>query len=278
MNANKVDDNLVIQESNNLNEIENTLLETLSVEESFVIEKVRSAFVLVFQHDPSQCSFAHITDHISALITWSQIGNQLALQFISFFRHIEEFEKLHPDDRFILIKYNLFSLFPLYKCFNSHLLIDWNLLKGNEEEENVDEEQNNHDCSFNNTSSKLQPLFFTLLRTLVELAEEDPIFLPFLLVIFVFSQSLSMCEDDISLNDPLAVARAQSYYIQILWSYMKIKRGETKTNKQFIQLLTTIFQIQSAEKRIRDHIRAKLTWTNSLNIIGPLMQTVLHVS
>ena len=45
----------------------------------------------------------HLSDRTSALISWAQFYNELALRAIELFRQIDEFENLHADNRFIPI-------------------------------------------------------------------------------------------------------------------------------------------------------------------------------
>jgi hypothetical protein len=113
---------------------------------------------------------------------------------------------------------------------------------------------------------------------LLEITEQDAAILSLLLVILLFSQGLSMNEDEPSLNDSLAVNRAQSYYTRILWNYMINKQGERKTWKQFTHLLTIIFRIQSMTKKTREFFRVQHRTSDIMNRIAPLMQSVLHIS
>ena len=98
--------------------MEDILLETLCVKDWVSIQTIRSSFLSIFQSPNLQCFSCDIVDHASALISWSAFANQMALDLITFFRQIDEFEGLNGDDRFILIKYNLLSLFILRKCFH----------------------------------------------------------------------------------------------------------------------------------------------------------------
>ena len=117
-----------------------------------------------------------------------------------------------------------------------------------------------------------------LVVSLVELTEQDPTSLSLLLTILIFTQGLSMSENEPALKDSLAVARAQLHYTRLLWNYMMNKEGETETCKKFTKLLTLIFRIQSITKTSRDFFRAQLSSPNDVDQIEPLMQTVLHIS
>ena len=72
-------------------------------------------FVRAFTaHLPKSTSDIH--ERISAIHAWTQIESGDCLNLVTLFRQVNEFEALSNDDRFTLIKYNLFSLFMLRKC------------------------------------------------------------------------------------------------------------------------------------------------------------------
>jgi hypothetical protein len=236
MDLEKVDNNIVLDESIDSNKIGDVSLTTLSIEDWITIQTVRSSFLSVSQNDIATCCSADVSDRTSALISWSHIANQIALRFINFFRQIDEFEGLNADDRFILIKYNIFSLFSISKCFNYDP--KKNCFTCEETEESKRHREFYTLCF---QSNGILDTFGNLVLSFVEITQQDPILLSLFAIILLFSQGLSMNEDEPSLKDPLAVGRAQSYYTQILWNYMVNKQGETKTCKQFSQLLTGVF-------------------------------------
>jgi hypothetical protein len=98
------------------------------------------------------------------------------------------------------------------------------------------------------------------------------------MVILIFTQGLSMNEDEPPLNDSLAVHRAQLHYTTLLWNYLINKRGEIQANKHFIQLINAIFRIQSETKTFQNFFRVQMMSSATVDQIAPLMQTVLHIS
>jgi hypothetical protein len=274
MNITQDDDNIVLHESINSNEIGEILFETLSVEDWVIIQSVQSSFLSFFQDSGTKCTaFLVLSDRTSALMSWSQFANQKALCFINFFRQIDEFEGLDVDDRLILIKYNLLPLFPISKCYNYSRTDDCCSF-----EKNAVSDKFRQFYDLCGQSDDVRESFVNLVVFLVQITEQDPALLSLILVILLFSQGLSMSEDEPSLKDPLAVNRAQSHYTQVLWNYLVNKQGEINTYKQFTQLLTGIFRIQSAAKKIREFFRGQFTSSNILDRIAPLMQTVLNIS
>ncbi|CAF1593550.1 unnamed protein product [Rotaria sp. Silwood1] len=274
MDMEKYNDQILIDETIDLYHIEDKSLEMemLSHQDRLTIENVQSSFLSYFQNENMQCFPIDATDHETALISWSQSANQIALRFISFFRQIDEFESLHADDRFILIKYNLLPLFPIFKCFiykpinNSYL----------NEENQINEKHQL--LMLSDQSIDIRRTLINLVLSLVNITEQDPILLSLLLPILIFSQGLSMNENEPSLKDSLAVNRAQNYYTKLLWKYSINKWGEMKTYKHITQLLTVIFQLQLATKKFREFFRFQYIKSNTVDKVTPLMQTVLHIS
>jgi hypothetical protein len=272
MNTNQDNDNNVLHESNDSYEMEEILFDTLSVEDWITTQSVRSLFLSMFPNDHVRCPFDNKVDRVSTFISWSERANQLALRFISFFRQIGEFEGLHNDDRFILIKYNLLPLFPIIRSYNFKSTGDcWS--RG----DNEDAARHRQFFTLCHPSTNIREKFVTLMHSLVEVTEQDPTILSLLLVILLFSQGLSMSEDEPSLKDPLGVSRVQAHYTQILWNYMVNEKGEMEAWRRFTKLLTGIFRIQSAVMYMRNFLRAQFLSSNTVDRIAPLMQTVLQI-
>jgi hypothetical protein len=266
-------DNAVFHESTISNEMEDTPLETLSTEDWITIQRIRSSFVSLFQHEHTGCPFGDASDRTSAFITWSHFANLISLRFISFFRQIDEFEGLDADDRFILIKYNLLPVFPIFKCLKYNRINDCC-----SHEENEAAQKTRRFFLSCDQSTDVRDTFVNLILSLVQVTEQDPTFLSLLLAILIFSQSLSMNADEPPLKDSLAVNRAQFYYTELLWKYLVTKSNYVEACRQFTQILTIIFRIQSAAKRSRDFFRTQFISLNAVDKIAPLMQTVLHIS
>jgi hypothetical protein len=260
------DDNNVLLESIDLNEMEEILLETLSIEDWITIQNIQSSLSSTIQDENANHLNIDLSNPVSALLSWLQTADQIALRFIKFFRQIDEFEGLDADDRFILIKYNLFPLFPLYKCFNYNPINNYFSNQENEDTKRFDQF-----FTLFNELHDIHDLHINLTISLVEL-------LSLLLTILVFSQGLSMNEDEPILKDSLAVYRAQSHYTTVLWNYLVNKRGELQACIYFRQLLTIIFRMQLTSKIFRDFTHVQRIIQDNVDQITPLMQAVLHIS
>jgi hypothetical protein len=244
----------------------------MSMEDWITVESIRSSFLSNFEKDNKNYPSMDLSDRTSALISWSYVANQHALSVIKFCRGIHEFESLHADDRFSLIKYNLFPLYPILKCFFYN---PKNYSCSGDTEEAV---RHRKFVSLCFGEKVIREMFFNLTQSLVAITEQDSAILALLLTILMFSQGLSMNEDVPPLKDFLAANQAQSYYTKVLWNYMIDKWGEEETCKRFIQLLTVIFRMQSTAKLFRQYFRDQFTTSDTVDKIAPLIQTVLQIS
>jgi hypothetical protein len=273
MDVDEDKDNALIHESTVANTMVDISLETLSVEDWLTIQSVRSSFSLNFPSDNRQCLSIDVSDRVSALISWSHFMNNVALSFINFFRRIDEFESLHGDDRFILIKYNLLPLLPICKSYHYRPTHD-----GCSHDDNEAAEKHRQLYMLCGDSTGVRQTFIDLVLLLVEATGQDATLLSLLLPVLIFSPGLSMNEDEPPLKDALAVHRAQSHYTRILWNYLIIKCGEVLAYQYFTRLLTAIVHIQSASKIFRDFFRVQFRISNTVDKLAPLLQTVLQIS
>ena len=253
--------------------MEETLLGSLSVEDWLTIEKVKSLFISNMQDDNAHKFSIDISDRDSAVLSCLKSTDQTALRFINFFRQLNEFEGLDADDRFILIKYNLFPVFPLYKCFNykpeNHYL---------SYEQNEEAIRYRQFLALFDETIEMQDILIKLVTSLVELTKKDPTILSLILIIIVFSQGLLMNEEEPVLKDSLGVNRIQSHYTKVLWNYLVNQWNEQQVQKYFIQLLNMIFQLQSTSKIFQDFARVNLVIRDSVDQITPLVKSVLNIS
>ena len=239
-----------------------------------IIDKFRSLFVSQFQNDGSQQPFMNVNDRISALISWAYVANQNALRFIDFFRQIDQFEQLNNDDRFSLIKSNTFPRYPILKSFHFNRTTNNCCSNGNDQE--INKSNQFYQLCFG--VDGLRDSFQSLVRSLVELTEQDPIILSLSITILMFYEGLSINDDRLSLKDGLNVNRIQSYYVQILWKYLLSKWNEDKTWKYFIRFLPVLFRIESTGKHLSEYVRGQISNTNAVEQVSPLLQSLLHIS
>ncbi len=222
-------DNIRLKESPALNEMEGTLLGTISIEDWITIQNVQSLFISTMKDKNAYKFDIDVSDRDSALMSCLQSADQTGIRFVNFFRQIDEFEGLDTDDRFILMKYNLLPVFPIYKCFNykpeNHYL---------SYEENEETIRFRQFCRLFDEMYDIRNILIELVTSLVKLTKQDPMILSPVLIIIVFSQGLLMNEDEPVLKDSLAVNRVQSHYIKVFWNYLVNKWDEQQTCRYFL--------------------------------------------
>ena len=267
------DDHLTVDENTDIKELEEILFETLSVEDWLAVENVRAAFLSVFQKFRMNYSSVNLSNPSSSLITWSHCFNEVALRFIEFYRLIDEFEQINADDRFTLIKYNLFSIYAISECFNFES--DENYCLYNE---NEIPQQHLQTLALWEAPESMGESVLKILVLLLRLSDGDPTFLILLMIILIFTQGLSMNEREPSLNNSLSVSQAQIRYTTLLWNYLVNKRGEVKATEQLIQLMNIILLIQSETKKFQDLFRLQISASDNVDQISPLLQSILHIS
>jgi hypothetical protein len=273
MDIQEVDDDVLLHENLHLNEMEDILFGTLSVEDWIIIQNVRSSFLSMFQSNSPQCSSIDVSDRASALISWSYFVHRIALMFINFFRQIDEFESLNADDRFVLVKYNMSPVLPIFKSFIYKTENDCC-----SHDDNVIAAKNRRFYMLCGDSYGIRESFISTVHSLVQATGQDATLSSLLLAIFLFTPGLSMNEDEPLLKDSLAVHRAQGHYTKLLWNYIVSKQGEVIACKYFTQLLRTIFQVQSKCKRFQDFFRAQMMSSDTVDSIAPVTQSFLHIA
>lgn len=250
---------------------------TLNEHEWLLIENIRKSYLQIFREEDDLIDYSklNVADQKSALILWSQIGNATILKVIRFVQQIEQFNQLNNDDRFILIKYNLLSLFSLTKCAKFNLKYRDFIYAMEKTTDIIMKRIQFYVLCFE--SDGLRNSFLNLVCCLLEITEEDPIILSLLLLIILFSQGISMNENEPSLHQSIDVYRTQSYYVEILHKYLIQKQGEFKTYQQFIRILHGIFQIQLITKKFLDFFRCHYLTNETVDRVDPLMQSILHI-
>ena len=272
MDVAKIDADILAQKGAESSGIEDILFGSLSIEDWITIESVKSAFVSSFYCPIVQCThYMDLTNRGSALISWSEFSNQMALRFIDFFRQINDFQDLILDDRLILIKYNLLPVFPIGKCYNYKQMNDCCSVNS------AEADKHRQFFTLFDTSNTIRDSFIQLIHSLVEITEQNPTVLSLLLIILILTPGLSMNEEEPPLNDPLAVNRTQCHYTDLLWNYLVNQWGEIEAYRRFIQLLTLILRLQSSSRTFRVFFRDACVNENTVDKITPLMQSVLHI-
>jgi hypothetical protein len=254
-------------------EDQNDHFNEMDIENWLIIQNIQSLFISNMQDDEASKFCINAVDRDAAVMSLLESADQTAIRFINFFRQIDEFESLNADDRFILMKYNILPMFPIYKCY--HYKQDNHYLSN---EENEETKKFRQFCRLFDETYDLRDTLISLITSLVKLTNQDPAILSSMLIIIVFSQGLLMNEDEPALKDSLAVNRVQSHYTKVLWNYLIDKLDEQQTWRFFTHLLIVIFQLQSASRIFRDFLRTHHIVRDSVDQITSLLQTFLSIS
>ena len=255
-----------------------TDLQTLSVEEHSRIQSLQSSFLSAFNNasllDEQRLTATTDTDdRISIIKSWTDIESDDILKLITVFRQVNEFEALCNEDRFTLIKYNLYSLFMLRKCliFNP---VNGSFLDTSEEDLN----KRYRFLALCPGSDLIKAEFMRWIAVMSQETEQDGILLQLLIIVLLFSKGISMAENEPPLRDPAATHRAQAHYIHLVWNYLISKRGSDRAIQQFIQLFNQILRLQMMTKSFRSFLNTQISEPDLIEHIAPLIQTVLHMS
>ena len=266
------DDNIMYDEANS---VRSTSSEGLSIEDWSDIETIRSTYLMIFENVNISYGSYDAPDRISALVSWSEVVSERSIKLINYFRQIEEFENLNSDDRFTLIKYNLFPLYVVQRTFYFDRI---NGKFTNGHNENVDPLKRRQFFALCYGTSGLPDRFRGLMYSISAVTEQDTTLMYLLLITLLFSKGLSMSEEEPQLNDQSSVTRAHFRYVRLTWNYLVYKHGEKKSCQQFIKLMAEIGKLQSYARAVRQFFHAQSRSTDVLDRLAPLMQTVLNIS
>lgn len=249
------------------------IVDDLSIEDWLTIERVQYSFVSLFESGQEQCACVDVTDRTSALITWSQFIQQIALRFINYFRQIDQFEQLDVDDRLILIKYNIFPITLISKCF--YYKTENDCCSNEDNEHSRRQRRMFYLCA---GSYETRKLFVEMVLSLVDITKQDPIILSLLSIILIFCRGLSMNENEGLLKNSLDVYRSQCFYLQVLYNYLLNRFGELECDKYLSNLIRIILRMQSSSYRMRQHFHHQSTTSDLVDRIAPIVQSLLNIS
>ncbi|UJR34712.1 hypothetical protein I4U23_027489 [Adineta vaga] len=267
-------DNLLLNiNENDINNVLNENFPLNNTEDFDIIHNVQSSFLFYFENQIEHLpETLDLSDNASAIISWAQFDSEIALQTIRFFRHINEFENLHADDRFILIKYNLFPLMLIRKSYNYRPTTLRDPIEIEKEKERIARLEIL--CKISNDFKNKSNLF---IHSIIQYTEHDSILLSLLLIIGLFSPTLSLNLDEPIFKDSLSIYRAQTLYTKVLWNYLIMKQDENIAQQKFLQLMIILLRVQFTSVVGRKFFHDQITNTNSVDKIAALMQTILHI-
>ena len=181
------------------------------------------------------------------------------------------FEQLNVEDKILLTKHHLMPLVILNGALNyrddvGQVLegeqdVPWNMLTMQE---------------FYGTEVSLQmdKNFQRFLR--IARYDRKIMLLALVILIFTSARSIDIASPVPSLNDNLAVYRAQSHYATLLWKYMETVHGFKQTIKTFQDLVMNFILWRGMDNHVRTSIQHALSPSDVDGMI-PLMKSLLNL-
>ncbi|CAF3767121.1 unnamed protein product [Rotaria socialis] len=195
-----------------------------------------------------------------------------AMRLLTFFKQIPEFNELHVDDKLILTKYNLLSVFILHSALL--FAIDTKQIRESE-----------HDVPWNlsllrtihgeEIYSEMRKIF----SSLVHIRQYDCKIIQLVLIVLFLTKGIST-DDGVResiLRNHMALSRAQNYYIELLWKYMVTMHGLQRAVRIFNVVVARFLAWQKLRDKLQDNIKHHLSKIDR-NELLPLMKSLLHIS
>ena len=243
----------------------------LSTKDRAFLDSINSSYLQHVSCDPSSFHYDP-TDPSSVIHCWSEIRSQTALNFIGFFRQIDEFVHLNQNDRFFLVKYNFLLLFCIYKCSNHSFSMDFH----SDLPHGIQLMFRQWSIDYPEFQSIINSMSY-LMHSFVKLTGKEMTFVKLIFIILFFSTSMLIHEDEVRLEDPVAIHRAQSNYANLIWNYLLEKQTEKQTIQQFSQLINLILNLQLIATKLKTFVRSCLINTGINHRINPLVQSTLNL-
>ncbi|UJR36791.1 hypothetical protein I4U23_029504 [Adineta vaga] len=184
------------------------------------------------------------------------------VNFVSFFKHLPEFQQLHIDDQVLLIKQNIHFLLP----------VNYALLKTPNHSQFRYTYVQTIDC-VNNIN--LHSLYQSLSNSFVSLVTTDPLIIKLLCITLFFTPNLQYTNiDRIEYKRLEYIKEVQSNYVELLWLYMLEKFGEKQARNLFVNMIMKYLNIQVMIDKINQIIRLN----NDIQYIDELMKSILQLT
>jgi hypothetical protein len=193
------------------------------------------------------------------------------MRLLSFFKQIPEFNQLNVDDKVTLIKYNLMTVLGINCTLSYNTETDQIIETDSDLPWNTQYFQILHGYNMCMQSKKI-------FGSLLHIAKYDQKIIQLILISLILAKGFSTSDaHEPALNDNMAVYRAQSYYIELLWKYMETVHGSEKTIHLFSELIVHVISWQTIQEEMRNNIMRTLSPTD-VNELLPIMKSVLRIS
>ena len=186
----------------------------------------------------------------------------ILINFISYFKHLPEFDQVDVDDQVLLIKQNIRLLLP----------INYALLKTPTYSQFRSTNIQTIGC-LNNIN--LDTIYQHLSNSFVDFVTADPVMIKtFLIILFFTPNSQSINFDSVEYHQIMTIKRIQSSYAELLWLYLMEKWGEVQAIHLFTKVIAAYLRLQIIIDRIDSIIRAN----DDVQYLDSLMKTILQLT
>lgn len=193
-----------------------------------------------------------------------------SIRLITFLKQIPEFNTFDPEDRVILVKYNLLAVVFL------HMVLIYDI------EADTYHENHTEDPIFQGKDWIEiigKDFYHSLVNFAVQMRETigtDEIIIKAFLIIILINKGF--CGYDISheptLKQPTLVYQAQCSYLESLYKYCLYRYGWKKTTVIFTKFVGHLFSIQCLAVHLKNYVHNHIDPCD----VSPLMQSVLQLT
>ncbi|UJR26345.1 hypothetical protein I4U23_007679 [Adineta vaga] len=193
-----------------------------------------------------------------------------SIRLITFIKHIPECGLFHPDDRVVLVKYNLLAVVFMHSVLLYNPIAD------------TYHEHNTEDPIFQGTDwiKILGKEFYheltDLATKLIEIVEYDRVIIKIFLLLILTTKGF--CGYDIvhepSLKNFSSVFSTQNVYLDTLYRYCLHHYGEKTTVNIFSRTIGPLMSIQRLAVHLKDFVHDHVDPSQ----LSPLMQSVLQLT
>lgn len=183
----------------------------------------------------------------------------IIINFISYFKHLPEFQNINVDDQVLLIKQNIRILLP----------INYALLKTPIHSQFRYTYIQTIGC-INNIN--LHSMYTYLSNSFVPFVTLDPLIIKLLLITLFFTTTTN--EDNNQYHEINSIKCIQTSYTELLWLYMIEKYGEYKASNLFLNLIMKFLHLQTMIYQIDSIIRSN----QDIEYIDILMKSILQLT
>jgi hypothetical protein len=216
-----------------------------------------------YTSEPSRSKFSPQEEILSLrLHEFYNRKKPIIIDFISYFKHLPEFQQLNADDQVLLTKQNLHLLLP----------INYALLK------------TPINSPFRNVPIKtigcindinLHTMYTFLSNSFVPFVNFDPLIIKLLIITLFFTTNSQFKNlDTMEYKQLLYIKRIQSSYVELLWLYMVEKCGEDQARNLFTNIITKFIHLQTIIEQIDSIIRLN----HDIEHIDVLMKSILQLN